>query len=67
MQLEESKNNLGRVNINTSHMIVTETVYSINKSLLDKAFNVSLESVLDLKPFFETVRRKCPYACLNYV
>ena len=67
MQLEESKSKRGRVNINTNHMIVTETVYSINKSLLDKGFNVSLESVLDLKPFFETVRRKCPYTCLNYV
>ena len=33
-------------------MIVTETVCSIHKSLLDKGFNVSLGSVLNLKPFF---------------
>ena len=35
-------------------MIVTKTVCSIHKSLLDKGFNVSLRSVLNLKPFFVT-------------
>ena len=35
-------------------MIVTETVCSIHKSLLDKSFNVSLGSVFNLKPFFVT-------------
>ena len=52
VQLEESKNMCGQVNISANHMIVTETVCSIHKSLLDKGFNASLGSVLNLKPFF---------------
>ena len=35
-------------------MIVTETVCSVHKSLLCKGFNVSLGSVLNLKPFLVT-------------
>ena len=53
-QLEESKKKHGRVKNSANQMIVTETVCSIHKSLLDKGFNVSLGSVLNLKPFFVT-------------
>ena len=66
VQLEESKNKHGQVNISANCMIVIETVRSIHKSLWDKGFNVCLGSVLNLKPFFITyTSEKEMSLCLN--
>ena len=54
VQVEEKKNKRGRVNMSENRMIVTETVRSMQKSLLEKGIDVSIGSVLNLQPFFVT-------------
>ena len=52
--IEKKKNKRGRVNITANRMIVTDTVSSIQKSLVAKGINVCSGSILNLKPFFVT-------------
>ena len=52
--VEEKVTKRGRKIMSANRMIVTETIRSLQKSLLDKGIIVSYGSVLNLKPFFVT-------------
>ena len=54
VQVEEKMNKRGQVNMSANRMIVTDTVRSMQKSMLEKGIDVSIGSILNLQPFFVT-------------